>query len=514
MVPKTKQKRNYAYWADVYNQNNVIANTETTPQTPITGMYSAWAPETVSGVGSVTKMRSAGEKTETTPIATVGETGSGAGEYSVWADSSNDTDTTPTAEESGFAKWLEGNEEYKSAVAKAISEYDRTRATYGAQGEALARSGLVGSGYSAWADSQAYAKMQDAKENARNVGYAAWLGEEEQKKKDQLKAEKEKTAKEEEIKTQTSAILTWANENGLEEIPSLQIPLLKARGFSDEAIVAAQNTFAEIKKAETDAANKAFMDSLTAFNTTGDAVSFLAANGVNVEGMTDDEIAQNTNALVDAKLADGTIDKVTASAYYRDTSIFDDDLTGKSYGKIGEKLEKATKDASGFYKAGKMTDEDYNAVLESIINQIGGANVSVRWDSNGVADSDVTFTYAVNGKKYTIIADWGGNFRISKDSTIAALNAIYDKQTGSKSDIVYYNGKVYYHYKDNASGDRLWTEIKAKADGKGQKAEDENLYMAAIAAYMSRPGNGERNAKANGSESINLAPGALGTTPK
>ncbi len=121
----------------------------------------------------------------------------------------------------------------------------------------------------------------------------------------------------------------------------------------------------------------------------------------------------------------------------------------------------------------------------------------VQWINNGFKGDNVYFECTVNGKTYTIKADRGGNCGVTNKDTLATLNAIYDAQTGTKSDVVYYpkNGKVYYYYADSSKGDRLWVEIKAKADGKGEKAEDEDLYIAAIAAYMSRPGNGPRNAR-------------------
>ena len=473
MAPKTKQKRNYAYWTEVYNQNNVIANTET-PPTPITGTYSAWAPETVSGVG-----------TETTPISTEGETGSGAGEYSAWADSSNDTDTTPTAEESGFAKWLEGNEEYKSAVAKAISEYDRNRATYGAQGEALARSGLVGSGYSAWADSQAYAQMQREKENARNVGYAAWLGEKENEK---LKAEQDALA----LKNEQYNLSNLLNEKGKDEITDADINYYKSMGYSDEAIKAVQSNLATYKEQKAAEKNQAFTDSLAAFNSSGDAVAFLTANGVDASGMTDEQIGEEMQKLID----NSNLTPEQKSAHYRDVELVTTEFTiGKGYGEIGKELANKVETIADLYKAGKLTEADYNAVLQSIIDQIGGANVSVKWENNGEKGDDVVFKYNVNGKSYTITADNGGKYKVTNSDTLATLNAIYDAQSGTKSDVVYNpnNGKVYYYYADN-NGKRMWTEIKAKFGNKGDN-EMQDAYLEAIAAYMSRPGNVPRNAK-------------------
>ena len=55
---------------------------------------------------------------------------------------------------------------YASALKNANKTYDRARAHYGASGEAAARRGLTGSGYSDYLDANAYSEMQKTKQDA------------------------------------------------------------------------------------------------------------------------------------------------------------------------------------------------------------------------------------------------------------------------------------------------------------------------------------------------------------
>lgn len=59
--------------------------------------------------------------------------------------------------------------QYRQSVAAANAGYDRSRATYGAEAEALASAGLAGSGTSDYADQQAYAAQQKAISDASQL---------------------------------------------------------------------------------------------------------------------------------------------------------------------------------------------------------------------------------------------------------------------------------------------------------------------------------------------------------
>ena len=54
--------------------------------------------------------------------------------------------------------------DYSNTIKEAQREYDRAGAGYGRQGEALSQSGLLGSGYAAYLDANAYSEFQNAKE--------------------------------------------------------------------------------------------------------------------------------------------------------------------------------------------------------------------------------------------------------------------------------------------------------------------------------------------------------------
>ena len=60
-------------------------------------------------------------------------------------------------------------EAYNKSVLDASREYDRARAAYGAEGEAMARAGLTGSGYADYLDAQAYAARQGSMDAARGA---------------------------------------------------------------------------------------------------------------------------------------------------------------------------------------------------------------------------------------------------------------------------------------------------------------------------------------------------------
>jgi hypothetical protein len=370
--------------------------------------------------------------------------------------------------------------------------------------------------------------MQREKENARNVGYAAWLGEEEQKKKDQLaaadtlkgeqasiveyilgqdraeitdgdmallkglgysdeaingaatallgyrdtfeqrKAEKERIAKEEELKTQTSAILDWASENGLEEIPSLKIPLLKSMGYSDEAIAAAQNAFAEGKKAEADAANKTFIDSLAKFNTDGDAVAFLEANGLDASGMDDAAITSAVQSAVEDAFKNGKISAEERSAWYRDNIISyesDSDTIGSVVDAAASIIGKADE------LKDKISENDYRAILTNAYDRLNVVNVSL--GDKGYAADEVKITVDINGVERTYVADMSGEARASKERN-KTLNATF-----GDSSLAYYDGKVYYQYDTDK-----WVQISTKKGwGSPGSTSEGNDVLRVVAAY-------------------------------
>jgi hypothetical protein len=90
-----------------------------------------------------------------------------------------------------YSEWLGeqgGMPDFSASEEKAQREFDRERASYGKRGDALSRRGLVGSGYAAYLDANAYSELQNTKrdiEKNRNLyeseskkGYADYLSKE------------------------------------------------------------------------------------------------------------------------------------------------------------------------------------------------------------------------------------------------------------------------------------------------------------------------------------------------
>ena len=70
-----------------------------------------------------------------------------------------------------YSEWLSptesGDDEYASALNSAAQEYDRAISGYGRQAEALARKGLLTSGYADYLNANAYSELQKKKQRAR-----------------------------------------------------------------------------------------------------------------------------------------------------------------------------------------------------------------------------------------------------------------------------------------------------------------------------------------------------------
>lgn len=93
-----------------------------------------------------------------------------------------------------YSEWLneQGNQpDFSDEIAEAQKEYDRKKASYGKRGEALSSRGLLGSGYAAYLDANAYSELQstrrgidekrDLHELQKRKGYADYLSRENEK---------------------------------------------------------------------------------------------------------------------------------------------------------------------------------------------------------------------------------------------------------------------------------------------------------------------------------------------
>ena len=483
---KEPTEESYSQWAVLADQNKKLENTDLSANN-----YSQWADAPAyQGTGTVKRLSSSGGNNTVSPITEgEGETkGTGGTEtgYSVWADVETETEpkTETASADDSFAKWLEADPAYQAALKQAQGDYDRALATYGAQGEALARSGLVGSGYSQWADAQAYAQMQNAKQNAFDTGYAKWLNEK------QLA---------ETAKSEASALFQYVQNNGGTEITDADFAFFKGLGYSDEVISAAQTALADYKAKSEAQAKQNFSDSLTKFNTDGDATAFLAANGISTvkedgTAMSDEEIASAVQSAVEDAFKNGKISPEERSAHYKSDLMINIDSVNisDSIESVAEKVNTAL--GGAIDKKDYLTPTDYSEILKASYDAIGVQ--SVKLGSEGDKHGNVSITVKINGVTRTYEADWGGEGRAKKE-TENALN-----QTYGDASLALHNGKVYYQYEDGK-----WTQIKTKMGSPGSTAEGNDI-LAVVAAYY-----GDNKLTANFAEG-NLAPDALGKTYK
>lgn len=90
-----------------------------------------------------------------------------------------------------YSQWLDEQgamPDFSSSIERAQREYDRQKVSYGQRGDTLSRSGLLGSGYAAYLDANAYSELQNTRrdvEKKRNLyeseskkGYADYLNKE------------------------------------------------------------------------------------------------------------------------------------------------------------------------------------------------------------------------------------------------------------------------------------------------------------------------------------------------
>ena len=138
-------------------------STPTEPTAP-----SAPAPETPTPETPTPETPTPEAPTPETPSAPAPDLTAGAMSY---ADYVTKTGGDPAADAEAAKK--QAQENYNKTVLDASREYDRARAAYGAEGEAMARAGLGGSGYADYLDAQAYAARQGSLDSARDTRQSA-----------------------------------------------------------------------------------------------------------------------------------------------------------------------------------------------------------------------------------------------------------------------------------------------------------------------------------------------------
>ena len=378
---------------------------------------------------------------------------------------------TQTPTEGGFAKWIETDPAMQARMRQAESDYYRNRAGYGVQGENLAQSGLIGSGWDSHMDATAYAAMQAEKAGVHSEGYAKWLG-------DQEAAKAEGTANDERLNTDAQSVFSFLVDQGKEKVTDADLSYFYGLGFSKDAIdkaVTAYNDYSAKNKSEV---SNTFKDSLNTLMGEGTAADFLGSLGVSTEGMTEDEINATTDAAIEQAFKDGTLTAEDRSAYYKAGQILDEDTSLWGLKEMAEKTANSVANAKTYLDEGKITQADYDEIVKTAYDKLGVSEIKIGVEGETFTSAtDIKVTVNVNGNKRTYTFDRAGKMQITDKEYEGALSRLF-----GDSPLAVYNGKCYFQYQDGE-----WTEIGVKAESKGDKSEG-NDVLRVIAEYVAGSG--------------------------
>lgn len=511
-------KQEYDKWVMDKAKNEVIANTDTTPS--VGGVFEKYVTNLTPGIGATTgapqgalrstpKVVSPGnvdasgapigspstpytetedfakwvaEKgftyengkintnpTQTTPTETTPTVTPTPDQTTTDTNQSEQTNTAPptvsTETESGFAKWIESDPTIQARMRQAESDYYRNRAGYGVQGENLAQSGLIGSGWDSHMDATAYAAMQAEKAGVRSGGYAKWLG-------DQETAKAESAANADRLNADAQTVFSYLVEQGKESITDADLSYFYGLGFSKDAIdkaVTAYNDYSAKNKAEVSETIKTDLNKVTE---SGDAKGFLESVGVDTSVMDDETLAATMGSYVEKAFAEGSITAEDRSKHYASDIMKDiEEISPTDSKKSVASTAAGVIDAATAIKD-KLTEADYKALVDSAFDAINVVGIGL--GKEGHPAGDVTIRVRDNNGDVTeITADWDSNPSNSVEKELT-------KQFGSAS-LAVYKDKIYYQYKSGG-----WREIDVKV---GWGSEGTTAYgrdiLKVVAQYVS-----------------------------
>lgn len=411
------------------------------------GAFSKWSPTNQSQPTNVSTPPATGEQKEevkTTPAP------------------------APVTDESGFSKWLATDPEMQARMRAAETDYYKNLSTYGAQGEALAQSGLIGSGWSEYLKGNAYSAMQAEKAGVRSEGYAKWL------------ADNEAKAPEGTVSEQSAAIVNTLLENGMTEITDSYAQMLAGLGYSTDDINQAKESLAkytESMKAEESKKHKTAVETLISG---GSEADFLTSMGIDYSGLDEDGVTKATDEAIEAAYKNGTLDEATRSAYYKATMILDEDMTGWSIGKTADAASGSVESAGEYLKEGKITENDYKQIVDAAYNALGISKIEISSSAShnetlqGSQTDDIVVYVNVRGKQRKFIFNTTGHGNITKSETLDVLNSNY-----GDSVLAAHEGNHYYQYKPGK-----WMQIGVTAGSKGTKDEGNDI-LRVVAQYVS-----------------------------
>jgi hypothetical protein len=379
----------------------------------------------------------------------------------------------PVTDESGFSKWLATDPEIQARMRAAETDYYRNLSTYGAQGEALAKSGLIGSGWSEYLKGNAYSAMQAEKAGVRSEGYAKWLG-------DQEAAKAEGTAIDENLAADSRTVFSYLVEQGKESITDADLSYLYGLGFSKDAIdkaVTAYNDYSTKSKVEDKDKIETELNKITDGGTASD---FLASFGISTEGMDENQIKGAIVGAVAQAVKDGTLSTEKASAFIKSEIIVDEDTSNTTI----KKRAKNAADSIAIDDSVKamLTDEDYSEIVKAAYDSLGIQKIYVDTNTLEVDNEGYVFDIVIDikntkGETERFRADWGGHYRVSDGDLLGSLNSEYSGAT-----LAYYNDKCYFQY-----APKKWTEIKMKGESYGNKKLGSQI-LAVVSTYVGNNG--------------------------
>jgi hypothetical protein len=380
---------------------------------------------------------------------------------------------TPTTTDNGFAKWLETDPAMQARMRAAETDYYKNLATYGAQGEALAKSGLIGSGWSEYLKGNAYSAMQAEKAGVRSEGYAKWFG-------DQEAAKAEETATAEGLNAAAQTVFSYLVEQGKESITDADLSYLYGLGFSKDAIdkaVTAYNDYSTKSKVEDKDKIETELNKITDGGTASD---FLASFGISTEGMDENQIKGAIVGAVAQAVKDGTLSTEKASAFIKSEIIVDEDTSNTTI----KKRAKNAADSIAIDDSVKamLTDEDYSEIVKAAYDSLGIQKIYVDTNTLEVDNEGYVFDIVIDikntkGETERFRADWGGHYRVSDGDLLGSLNSEYSGAT-----LAYYNDKCYFQY-----APKKWTEIKMKGESYGNKKLGSQI-LAVVSTYVGNNG--------------------------
>ena len=228
-------------WTEMQGQDSKAKTATDNPWMAQYARMSGTVPQDTDADAGAAPVTPTATRTVATPTDDVLSAGSAEGEKSTEGAVAPEA-TDEEKARAAYKAWLQKNgytlESDHAALVEGIeSDYERGKSTYGAQAEAMARAGLIGSGYSEYSDALAYGNMQSLKAAAlaqyqkeQAAAKAAYAGE---------KSATDTATSERETALYQTALGAAVNEDGTVNDMTVVQSQLKNLGYSDEEVAAA-----------------------------------------------------------------------------------------------------------------------------------------------------------------------------------------------------------------------------------------------------------------------------------